>query len=40
VFATELELGDTAHDPRTVRWELALFRGVRDVLPRGRDRLS
>ena len=33
LFATELELGDAARNPSAVRWELFLFRDVRDVLP-------
>lgn len=33
MFATEIDLGDDAPDPRLVRWELFLFRDVRDVLP-------
>jgi len=33
MFATELDLGDATPDPRLVRWELFLFRDVRDVLP-------
>ncbi len=37
MFATELELGDHVPDVRLVRWELFLFRDVRDVLPGSRD---
>ena len=33
MFATELELGETAPDVRLLRWELFVFRDVRDVLP-------
>ena len=36
MFATELELGETAPDVRLVRWELFVFRNVRDVLPGAR----
>lgn len=32
MFATELELGDAAHDPRAVRWALSCFGEVCDVL--------
>lgn len=33
MLATELELGETAPDARLARWELFVFREVRDVLP-------
>ncbi|SEH10464.1 hypothetical protein [Thermoleophilum album] len=36
VFATELELGDAALDPRVVRWGLFRCREVYDVLPGAR----
>ncbi len=37
MFATELELGAAAPDVRIVRWELFVFRSVRDVLPGPRE---
>jgi hypothetical protein len=37
VFATELELGETAADVRVIRWDLFLFRDVRDVLSGPRE---
>jgi hypothetical protein len=33
VFATELDLGETAPEAGLIRWELFVFREVRDVLP-------
>lgn len=36
MFATELQLGETTSDVRLVRWELFVFRDVRDVLPGAR----
>lgn len=36
MFATELELGDAAPDPRAVRWGLFRCREVCDVVPGAR----